>query len=320
MNMMKKIRRFVAIAVLLTVVTACGEKSGDDPQPDPGQTIYHPDVNDILNRINNADGQDVIVAVHRGTYANAPENSLSGIQKCIDYGVDMVELDVRRTKDGYLVLMHDASIDRTTSGKGNVSDLTLEEISKYFLRSPDGLLTREKVPTLEEALGLVKGKIMVRIDKSYSILNAVIIVLQQTGTLRQASFIIPKENDITKVKKDWGEYLDDAYLTPTLEADYNTMLKAAEDYQEGSMSMAFEMSFTYDTTPALSQFSSIRQRGSRIMVYTGTASTCGGHDDIAAETNPEFAYGWLIAKDVNIIQTGRPDLLLPYLREKKLHE
>ena len=47
---------------------------------------------------------------------NAPENSIQAIQNCIDMGVDMVEIDIRKTKDGHLVLMHDRTIDRTTNG------------------------------------------------------------------------------------------------------------------------------------------------------------------------------------------------------------
>lgn len=66
----------------------------------------------------------VFVVAHRGDWRHAPENSLQAIQNSIDMGADMVEIDVRRTKDSVFVLMHDDSIDRTTSGTGHVDEVT----------------------------------------------------------------------------------------------------------------------------------------------------------------------------------------------------
>ena len=63
--------------------------------------------------------KSILVVSHRADWRNAPENSLQAIQNCIDMGVDMVEIDLKRTKDGHLILMHDKTIDRTTTGKGN---------------------------------------------------------------------------------------------------------------------------------------------------------------------------------------------------------
>src|SRR4051794_12012503 len=74
----------------------------------------------------------VLVVAHRACHAPAPsrglttrlpENSLQALERCIALGVDLVEIDVRRTRDGQLVIMHDAKVDRTTDGKGAVADL-----------------------------------------------------------------------------------------------------------------------------------------------------------------------------------------------------
>ena len=77
----------------------------------------------------------------------------------------MVEIDIHKTKDNQFIIMHDATVDRTTNGKGKISDMTLDEIKKLKLRSGHGVVTRHSVPTLEEVLNLVKGKILVNIDK-----------------------------------------------------------------------------------------------------------------------------------------------------------
>src|SRR5205807_1804496 len=67
----------------------------------------------------------IVVIAHRGANKFAPENTLAAFRKAIELGCDYFELDVRRTKDGQLVLMHDGSVDRTTNGTGSVVDMTL---------------------------------------------------------------------------------------------------------------------------------------------------------------------------------------------------
>src|ERR1041384_3084618 len=70
----------------------------------------------------------VIVIAHRGANKFAPENTLAAFRKAIEMGCDYVELDVRRTRDGALILMHDRTVDRTTDGKGAVDQMNVSEI------------------------------------------------------------------------------------------------------------------------------------------------------------------------------------------------
>ena len=109
----------------------------------------------------------VLVVAHRGDWRNAPENSLQAFQNCIAMGVDMIEIDLKMTKDNQLVIMHDNTIDRTTDGKGKVSDYTLAELRKFHLKNGLGRVTFHPIPTLEEVLELTKGKILINIDKGY---------------------------------------------------------------------------------------------------------------------------------------------------------
>lgn len=89
---------------------------------------------------------------HRGAAGHAPENTLAAIQKGIALGVDFVEIDVRRTADGVLVVLHDETVNRTTNGKGRVNRLCLRDIEK--LNAGDG----EHIPTLEGVLKMAAGK------------------------------------------------------------------------------------------------------------------------------------------------------------------
>jgi len=93
------------------------------------------------------------VVGHRGAAGLEPENTLRSIQRAIDIGVDAVEVDARRCKDGDLVIMHDPAVDRTTNGKGRVSSLTLKELEA--MDAGKG----EKIPTLDELIEAVKGKV-----------------------------------------------------------------------------------------------------------------------------------------------------------------
>jgi len=93
---------------------------------------------------------DPQVIAHRGGRAYAPENTLKAFRNAIASGVDVLEMDIQRTKDGALVVIHDDTVDRTTNGTGSVKDLTLEQIRQ--LDAGDG----EKIPTFDEVLQLAK--------------------------------------------------------------------------------------------------------------------------------------------------------------------
>ncbi len=105
------------------------------------------------------------VIAHRGVIQEAPENTLPAIQKAIDLGCAMAEIDLRYTSDGEVILMHDAMLDRTTDGSGQVSAMTLAQIRNlnagaYFGQGFAGT----KVPTLTEAIELARGKIQLYLD------------------------------------------------------------------------------------------------------------------------------------------------------------
>ena len=90
---------------------------------------------------------------HRGARGHAPENTLASIQKAIGLGCDLTEVDVQRTADGSLVLLHDERVDRTTNGAGAVADMNLEDVRKLDAGSG------ETVPALDETLKTARGRI-----------------------------------------------------------------------------------------------------------------------------------------------------------------
>jgi glycerophosphoryl diester phosphodiesterase len=113
--------------------------------------------------------EDFVVMAHRGASAAAPENTLVAYEKAIEMGADWAELDVRQTRDGAIVLMHDKTVHRTTGVKGFVWDLTLEELRTLEAGSWFGEEFRgEPIPTLEEVIRLVKGRMKLNIEVKIS--------------------------------------------------------------------------------------------------------------------------------------------------------
>jgi glycerophosphoryl diester phosphodiesterase len=105
------------------------------------------------------------VIAHRGNHVNAPENTLLAFDEAIRAGADYIEVDIRTTKDGQLVVMHDATVDRTTLGHGKVKDLSLLEFSALQIRDERfPLLPALHPPSLEEVLRLAKGRIHLYLD------------------------------------------------------------------------------------------------------------------------------------------------------------
>ncbi|MFE9733570.1 glycerophosphodiester phosphodiesterase family protein [Streptomyces sp. NPDC005863] len=134
----------------------------------------------------------VMIAAHRGQWRKAPENSVAGIRAGFADGAQIVEADVRLTKDKVPVLMHDATVDRTTDGKGRVADLTLTQLRSLRLRAGLGgrqaPLTAHHVPTLAEAMTAARTLGLVNLDQAWRDREAVWRVLEQTGTVRTGLF------------------------------------------------------------------------------------------------------------------------------------
>ena len=126
---------------------------------------------------------------HRGDPKHFPENTLSAFQSALDFGYSMVELDVQLSKDGVPVIMHDYTVDRMTDHRGKVKDFTLAELKKMSVRGV------ETIPTLEEAMLLMRGKTTVMLEMKQAgtlypgLEEKVLEVLKKTDTYDQTLVI-----------------------------------------------------------------------------------------------------------------------------------
>ncbi|MEH0155192.1 glycerophosphodiester phosphodiesterase family protein [Limibacter armeniacum] len=127
------------------------------------------------------------IIAHRGFSGIAPENSLSAFEKAIEIGAEYFELDIHKTKDDSLVVIHDAAVDRTASenAKGKIAEMTYKELSAVNIGNPSKFgdqFKDEKIITLREALALAKGKIKVCIEiKVYGAEEEVIRTINELG-------------------------------------------------------------------------------------------------------------------------------------------
>jgi len=278
--------------------------------------IHEVTIGSLIANLEDSTNDQVIVVAHRGDWRNAPENSLQAIENCIEMGVDMVEIDIRETMDGTLVLMHDETIDRTTTGTGKVSDLTWDYLQTLRLKDGIGHETPHKIPTLKEALTLCKDKILVNLDKSYSIFEKCFKIVEETET--QDQVVIKGAIPYHRVKAEFGTYLDQVFFMPIVRLKEPNSKEIIDKYLDSLKPVAFEFTVPQDTIAMIQYFDDIRIKGSSVWVNSLWPAHNGGHDDEKAALNISV-YDWFLEKNIDIIQTDRPQLLLDYLREKNLH-
>lgn len=258
----------------------------------------------------------VSVISHRGDWRNTPENSIRAIQNCIDLGVNMVEIDIKKTKDNELILLHDKTLDRTTTGKGLPQDYTLAEIKQMRLRNGAGVATSHQIPTLEEAMIVAKGKIWVNIDKGYDYFDLVEKVLEKTGTTQQV--LIKAGLPYQKVVAENKAVLDKLFFMPIIDMANPDAMTMVEEYIKNMQPKVFEVCFTQIDQALQNVLDRIQKSGSKVWINTLWPSLCAGlNDDRAVEENQQDSiWGKVIEMGASFIQTDRPKELVNYLRNQ----
>ena len=272
-----------------------------------------------LNQVFNPKSKMVLVTAHRGDWRNTPENSIQALKNCIAMGVDIMELDLKKTKDGYLVIMHDQDIDRTTTGKGDVADYTLAEIQKFHLRSGSGHPTKHQVPTFKEILSIAKDHIIIDVDKGYDYYPQVIKELREAGMIRQAIVNVKGSTPLTTIEQDQGKIDDDITIMPIVDMKRPDALQIINSYKPHKRTV-LQANFNTDTLAILKHLEAFRSNYG-LWINSLWPEQNGGHDDDQAveENKKDETWGWLVRQKANMIQTDRPKELIEYLKTKKLH-
>lgn len=152
-------------------------------------------------------------------------NTLVGIQQALFLGVDAVEVDLRLTRDGEIVLLHDPAVDATTDGTGYVHQMTLRELKRLDAGSWKGEAYRgERIPTLREAIDLVRGRAMLNLDvKGEEVVPVMIRQVREMGFLRDVVVSGCNASRARRVR------CEEPRLPVCLDADDNLSALAKED-------------------------------------------------------------------------------------------
>jgi len=270
---------------------------------------------ELERRLHGPDGSVTVVA-HRGCWEGTSENTLDAISSCIAFGVDMVELDVRSTADGALVLMHDVSVDRTTDGFGLVSDLTLAQVRNLRVRigkgGPTAAFTHRRVPTLDEALDLAKDRILINIDAKGDVLAQVQEKVRARGMQGQVLFKSGAPVAEVLATPWWTKGL--AYhpnirpelLGPDPAATIDSFAPLAPVGYEINVQSAAAARPVGDLL-----------RARCVRFWANSLNTAEGRFDDQALVDPDAVWGALIEAGVNAIQTDHPLALKAYLQLRR---
>ena len=246
-----------------------------------------------------------LVSAHRGAGGQlgvlAPEDTVAAVRAAIAYGVDIVETDPRPTKDGHLVNLHDTTVDRTTTGTGTVSEMTLAEVQALTLRSSPfpGEFACERVPTIEQILTAARGGAYVLIDANKTDrVDLLVKAIVDTDTLTWAIF------DTSSVEKiDQALALEPRLLTMIRVADAATL-----DLQLAHFAAHPPLVVELDEA---ADFAALTPK----VVAVGAKSLT---DVFGVDLSVRFGgslggYADLYAKGLDILQTDRPDKVLELL-------
>jgi glycerophosphoryl diester phosphodiesterase len=260
------------------------------PQYTPTENLT---INDCLG---DPDCTQKLTVAHRGTGSLSvygPENTLAAYDIAWKMGADSVEIDVRSTSDGELVIMHDETVNRTTYGKGKVSDLTLAQIKALKIRPTNWAIPAQQVPTFREVMAFMKGKTMVYIDIKTADIQQLVGIIQEEDMIDSAYLLIGS------VAEGYAARSQNAFVS--LLAAVKTIEQAQEFIDALSPVVMFELLYE-DAKPELVDF--IHSKGIKVHI------DALGQNDILGK----YGFKMILDHGADSIQSDRIDILVPYLR------
>ncbi|GEA60141.1 cellulose binding domain-containing protein [Vibrio comitans] len=262
---------------------------------------------------------DIMIMAHRADWRAFPENSLPAIQSALDKGIEIIEVDIRMTSDGVIVLSHDTSVNRTTDGSGSISSMTYDDILQLRLREYLGgetTVTDLHMPTLQEALELIDGQAMIFLDKGWPLREEAYELVKSMDMLDYVIFDTSsgpdavaefgrKDNRIQQLYRISANNVDDIphfedlnYVPYAYSLNYN-------DYLEPHIQP--------DTLER------IQANGTKVMYNTLWYGQTPDATDEVSHFNPDAGWGRLIRHmRADIIQTDNIDEMTYWLDNKSL--
>ncbi|WP_375450739.1 glycerophosphodiester phosphodiesterase family protein [uncultured Devosia sp.] len=263
--------------------------------------------------------RDCAIVAHRGAWHGAPENSLAAIENAIAIGANIVELDVRRSADGELFLMHDNTLKRMVGTDRHAESCTMAELQAMLLRQDDGgdhrLSTDQRIPTLRQALELVRGRIFADLDlKDRRLFAEVAACARAMGA---ASHVDLKAAVMTADNIAWVRAQDIADL-PFMAMTHFSADTLGQTLSVLSQLQPFMSEIRFDDLKTIADNRQAFQRaGMALWVNTLDQPGSGQWTDTAALADPDRIWGRLIDAGIGAIQTDQPSALKAYLASQR---
>lgn len=225
----------------------------------------------------------ILVGAHRGAMCYAPENTLAAFEKAIACGTYRIECDVRRSRDGHLVMMHDETVDRTTGGHGHVADLTLAELKA--LRAGGS----EEIPALAETLACAQGRARLLVEiKDEGIADAVVACIAAAGMVEDCTISAFSEAALLRVRE----------LTPRVATAYFHTRPGPFDAAEIIQRLGVSLLVVWPAAADPEQIADARRHGLHVR--------CGLPDNLTFEETRAL-FTRMAEMGVGEIACGRPD-------------
>lgn len=266
----------------------------------------------ILQELKNPSGKVVLVIAHRADWRHYPENSLEAIKGAAQIGVDVVEIDVKKSKDGVFVLMHDKELKRTSNGQGNITEKTIEELVQLRLKDHKGNLTDCKIPRLRDAFLAAKDRILVNLD--HVPINDMEDIYRMAVELGVEKQIIIKSGSRYEKMVPVMEKMPNVLFMPIISLDKKGSKEKFDEYERELTPFAYEIIPTKEPSEEFEFVQKTLQGKRHLWINTLWDSLCLGHSDEKAMKDPDKNWGWALRCGATMIQTDRPTELIQYLK------
>lgn len=330
--MKRKISSALALLLSLTALSATAAPSHVDA---------------ILERLSNANQHrdHVMVAAHRGLWNKHgqtvyPEASVSSVRKAIELGIEIVEQDIRQSKDGVFIVLHDEELERTTTCTGLAKEKTLQELKQCKLKivnQGQETITDEQIPTLEELYVEINGKILLNLDNKigYEHFPEMFRLAQKHGVEKQILASVnqntPEQRESAKkINADLAQY--GVNLMPNIydsHVDFELYKTVLEEYKPKLVQLRNAHKLGQPLTQDGGIFFSdeSRELAKKYNTHywlntlydpdnTPGLRSGGRGDEMAFYAKlPNEVYGFWVNKGVTIFQTDEPEFLLDWLAE-----
>jgi hypothetical protein len=264
--------------------------------------------------------RDCAVVAHRGIWRTAPENSLPAIEHAISAGYDVVEIDIRRSADGGLFLLHDETLERMADLDQRPEALASAELAGLRLRDRDGgdanRFTLERLPSLAEVFELTRGRIFLHLDvKERHVIPDVIALAKAMGVDGEVDLwsSLERGDDLAWIRETILPH-DVLFLAKTRlnVPDAASQLALLQELSPAVCEIYFDQ---LDELEALQPITG--ETGMALWVNTLDSVACAGFTDTAALADPGAVWGRLIDAGISVIQTDEAAALTSYLAARR---